>query len=112
MKHVYSIVWKQVIHLLQSNWKDGRMTMRESLWLFVAIVMVWTKYHFGLLVSMLILDALKNVNISNFNCYYQDNKKAWMTRLFFEEFVIWFNKKINGRKVLHLVDNCPPFQRF
>ena len=67
MKSVYCIIWKLIIHLRQSNWKDRRrtqrelllLTRRELLLLFVAMVMVLTKYHFGILVSMLILDALK-----------------------------------------------------
>ena len=31
--------------------------------------------------------CFKNVNISNLNCHYRANKKAWMIGLLFEEFV-------------------------
>ena len=30
-----------------------------------------------------------------------------MTRLLFEEFVYWFDERMNGKKILLLVDNCP-----
>ena len=49
----------------------------------------------------------KNVNMNNLGCEYRSNKKAWMTGLLFQEFVGWFDKRMNGRKVLLIVDNCP-----
>ena len=51
--------------------------------------------------------CFKNVNMNNLNCEYRFNKKAWMTGLFFQEYCHWFDKRMNGRKVLLLVDNCP-----
>ncbi|XP_074359320.1 CENP-B homolog protein 2-like [Apium graveolens] len=51
--------------------------------------------------------CFKNVNINNLNCVYRFNKKAWMTGLLFQEFVTWFDSKMNDRKVLLIVDNCP-----
>lgn len=32
------------------------------------------------------------------------NKRAKMTRVVFEEYIRWFDKKIHGRKVLFIVD--------
>ena len=49
----------------------------------------------------------KNVNMNNLNCKYRSNKKAWMTGLLFQDFVGWFDKRMNGKKVLLIVDNCP-----
>ncbi|KAL5538009.1 hypothetical protein UlMin_044834 [Ulmus minor] len=40
---------------------------------------------------------------ANLRCF---KNKAWMTRLLFQEFVCWFDKRMNGRKALFLVDNC------
>ena len=51
--------------------------------------------------------CFKNVNMNNLNCEYRFNKKAWMTGLLFQEYCHWFDKRMNGRKVLLLVDNCP-----
>ncbi|KAK1562050.1 hypothetical protein Q3G72_005338 [Acer saccharum] len=51
--------------------------------------------------------CFKHVNMSNLNCHYRANKRAWMTGLLFQEFVCWFDKRMNGRKVLLIVDNCP-----
>ncbi|KAL6517537.1 hypothetical protein OROMI_033238 [Orobanche minor] len=51
--------------------------------------------------------CFKNVNMNNLNCEYRFNKKARMTGLLFQEFSHWFEKRMNGRKVLLLVDNCP-----
>ena len=50
--------------------------------------------------------CFKNVNMSNLNCHYRANTKAWMTGLLFQEFVCWFDKRMNGRKVILLVENC------
>ncbi|XP_022865448.1 CENP-B homolog protein 2-like, partial [Olea europaea var. sylvestris] len=51
--------------------------------------------------------CFKNENMNNLNCKYRSNKKAWMTGLLFQDFVGWFDKRMNGRKVLLIVDNCP-----
>ncbi|XP_022858482.1 CENP-B homolog protein 2-like [Olea europaea var. sylvestris] len=51
--------------------------------------------------------CFKNVKMNNLNCKYRSNKKAWMTDLLFQDFVGWFDKRMNGRKVLLIVDNCP-----
>ncbi|KAK3228652.1 hypothetical protein Dsin_000533 [Dipteronia sinensis] len=51
--------------------------------------------------------CFKHVNMSNLSCHYRANKRAWMTGLLFQEFVCWFDKRMNGRKVLLIVDNCP-----
>ncbi|XP_022893755.1 CENP-B homolog protein 2-like [Olea europaea var. sylvestris] len=51
--------------------------------------------------------CFKNMNMNNLNCKYRSNKKAWMTGLLFQDFVGWFDKRMNGRKVLLIVDNCP-----
>ncbi|XP_022866870.1 uncharacterized protein LOC111386636 [Olea europaea var. sylvestris] len=48
----------------------------------------------------------KYVNMNNLNCKYQSNKKAWMTGLLFQDFFGCFDKRMNGRKVLLIVDNC------
>ena len=39
--------------------------------------------------------------------YYLHNKKAWMTRVFFQMFIKYFNNHVNKRRVLLLLDNAP-----
>lgn len=51
--------------------------------------------------------CFKNVNMSSLNCEYRFNKRAWMTSVIFEEYIRWFDKKMHGRRVLFVVDNCP-----
>lgn len=51
--------------------------------------------------------CFKNINMSSINCHYHANKRAWMTSVLFEEYVRWFDHKMNGRKTLLMVDNCP-----
>lgn len=53
------------------------------------------------------LRCFKNVKMNNLNCKYRSNKKVWMTGLLFQDFVGWFDKRMNSRKVLLIVDNCP-----
>lgn len=45
------------------------------------------------------------INIENLGCVWRSNKKAWMTREIFKEWLIWFDKKMAGRKVVLLLDN-------
>ncbi|XP_076903200.1 CENP-B homolog protein 2-like [Bidens hawaiensis] len=49
----------------------------------------------------------KNVNLNSLNCEYHANKRAWMTGVLFEEYVCQLDKKMVGRKLLLIVDNCP-----
>ncbi|XP_055812080.1 CENP-B homolog protein 2-like [Solanum dulcamara] len=51
--------------------------------------------------------CFKNVNMNNLNCMYRSNKKVGMTGLLFQEYIGWFDKRMNGRKILLIVDNCP-----
>ncbi|XP_022851306.1 CENP-B homolog protein 2-like, partial [Olea europaea var. sylvestris] len=51
--------------------------------------------------------CFKNVNMNNLNCKYRSNKKALMTGLLFQDFVGWFDKRMNGKKVFLIIDNCP-----
>jgi hypothetical protein len=39
--------------------------------------------------------------------FYLHNKKAWMTGVFFQEFIKIFNNHVNKRRVLLLLDNAP-----
>lgn len=45
------------------------------------------------------------INIENLGCVWRSNKKAWMTGEIFKEWLIWFDKKMAGRKVVLLLDN-------
>ncbi|KAL6532969.1 hypothetical protein OROMI_027081 [Orobanche minor] len=49
--------------------------------------------------------CLKNVNCSTLNCTYRANSNAWMTSLFFVEWLKWFDSRLD-RNVLLLLDNC------
>ncbi|KAL6493089.1 hypothetical protein OROGR_032848 [Orobanche gracilis] len=51
--------------------------------------------------------CFKNVNMSSLNWEYSANKRAWMTGILFQEYVQQLHKKIEGRKVLLIVDNYP-----
>ncbi|GJR90625.1 CENP-B homolog protein 2-like protein [Tanacetum coccineum] len=51
--------------------------------------------------------CFKNVNLNSLNCEYRANKRAWMTGVLFEEYVRQLDKKMVGRKILLIVDNCP-----
>lgn len=44
-------------------------------------------------------------NIENLGCCWRYNKKAWMTETIFKEWLIWFDKKMAGRKVLLMMDH-------
>lgn len=48
-------------------------------------------------------------NIKSLPVIYRGNKKAWMTSVLFEEWLMQLDEKFigEGRKVLLLVDNCP-----
>ncbi|KAJ9550069.1 hypothetical protein OSB04_022612 [Centaurea solstitialis] len=50
--------------------------------------------------------CFKNVNLNSLNCEYRANKRAWMTGVLFEEYVRQLDKKMVGRKILLIVDNC------
>ena len=45
------------------------------------------------------------INVENLGCVWRSNKKAWMTGEIFKEWLIWFDKKMAGRKVVLLLDN-------
>jgi hypothetical protein len=46
-----------------------------------------------------------NINVENLGCYWRFNKKAWMTGVIFKEWLFWFDAKMQGRKVVLLMDN-------
>lgn len=45
------------------------------------------------------------VNTLNLGCTWRHNKNAWMTSTIFQEWLLWFDKKMTGRNVLLLMDN-------
>jgi hypothetical protein len=45
------------------------------------------------------------INIENLGCYWRHNKNACMTAKIFEEWLFWFDKQMEGRHVLLLMDN-------
>ncbi|XP_031280361.1 CENP-B homolog protein 2-like [Pistacia vera] len=49
--------------------------------------------------------CFNNVNRDNLNCKYRANSNAWMTSLFFMEWLKWFDSRL-GRNVLLILDNC------
>ncbi|XVF51243.1 hypothetical protein PTKIN_Ptkin04bG0168800 [Pterospermum kingtungense] len=51
--------------------------------------------------------CFKNVNLQSMNFEYHANKQAWMKRVLFEEYVRRLDRKMIGRKIILLVDNCP-----
>ncbi|XP_060968659.1 CENP-B homolog protein 2-like [Cannabis sativa] len=49
--------------------------------------------------------CFKNINRDNLNCKYRANSNARMTFLLFNEWLQWFDRRMD-RDVLHLLDNC------
>ncbi|KAM3319815.1 hypothetical protein P3S67_007015 [Capsicum chacoense] len=48
-----------------------------------------------------------NVNLGSMDCEYRANKRAWMIEILFREYVQQLDAKMDGRKILLIVDNCP-----
>lgn len=48
-----------------------------------------------------------HIKISSLNCVWMHNKKAWMNTVIMMEYLQWFDRKMEGRKVLLLMDNYP-----
>ena len=44
------------------------------------------------------------IEVHNLGLVWRFNKKAWMTRIIFREYLRWFNLQMSGRKVLLLLD--------
>ncbi|XP_024005406.1 CENP-B homolog protein 2-like [Eutrema salsugineum] len=51
--------------------------------------------------------CFKNINMTGLDCHYRSNKRALMTSVIFKEYIRWFDKKMHGRKVLSVINNCP-----
>ena len=44
------------------------------------------------------------INIHNFRMVWRFNQKAWMTGRIFKEYLLWFDNRMTGRKVILLID--------
>ncbi len=51
--------------------------------------------------------CFRNINRTNMGCTYKANKKAWMTGSIYLGWLNWFDRRMEGRKVLLILDNCP-----
>lgn len=51
--------------------------------------------------------CFSRVKVEKLPVQYKANRKAWMTSALFEEWLHWFDRQMNGRKVLLFVDNAP-----
>ncbi|KAL4348977.1 hypothetical protein GQ457_17G011340 [Hibiscus cannabinus] len=51
--------------------------------------------------------CFKNINMSSIDCQYRANKGACMTSVLFDENVRWLDRKMNDKRILLMVDNCP-----
>jgi len=49
--------------------------------------------------------CFKNINIDNLNCKYHANKNAWMTQNVFKLWLTVFDRRMDGWKVILLLDN-------
>ncbi|KAI7976189.1 hypothetical protein EIK77_010662 [Talaromyces pinophilus] len=54
--------------------------------------------------------AKANVNIENLGCLWRSNKQAWMTSEIFKEWLLWFDNRMEGRKVVLLIDKLSAHQ--
>jgi hypothetical protein len=50
--------------------------------------------------------CFKNINIDNLDCKYHANKNPWMTQNVFKLWLTAFDLRMNGRKVILLLNNC------
>ncbi|KAH1246141.1 CENP-B 2 [Glycine max] len=102
----------QVDHSLATKQLEGRKQDKERLTVVICcnedgsekiplwIIGKYAKPH-----------CFKNVNMNSLDCQYRANKKAWMTSVFFDEYVRSFDQMMHGRRVLLVVDNCPTHPR-
>ena len=67
-------VWEQIIHLLLSNWKDGRRPMRELLITVCCNGDDSDKVPLSITGKYPNLRYFKDVKISNLNIHYRANK--------------------------------------
>lgn len=51
-----------------------------------------------------------NINIENLGCLWRSNRQAWMTSDIFKEWLLWFDSKMESRKVVLLVDKLSAHQ--
>lgn len=51
-----------------------------------------------------------NINIENLSCSWRSNKQAWVTSDIFKEWLLWFDDRMEGRKVVLLVDKLSAHQ--
>jgi predicted transcriptional regulator len=51
--------------------------------------------------------CFKRISGDNLPVIYRANKSSWMTTFLYDEWLHWFDRKMNGRKVLLFVDNAP-----
>jgi DDE superfamily endonuclease/Tc5 transposase DNA-binding domain len=54
--------------------------------------------------------ARARINISSLNAHWRYNKKAWMTTVIMLEWLTWFDKRMQNRKVLLLIDGFSAHQ--
>ncbi|RAO68173.1 uncharacterized protein BHQ10_004185 [Talaromyces amestolkiae] len=54
--------------------------------------------------------AKAKINVENLGCLWRSNKQAWMTSDIFKDWLIWFDKKMEGRKVVLLIDKISAHQ--
>ena len=45
-----------------------------------------------------------SINIRNFNAIWRHNKKGWMTGRIFKNYLLWFDQRMLGQKVVLLID--------
>ena len=51
--------------------------------------------------------CFKRISAEQLPLVYRANKSSWMTTFLYTEWLHWFDRKMNGRKVLLFVDNAP-----
>lgn len=49
--------------------------------------------------------CFKNINRATLGCYYRNNQTAWMKFGIMIEFLLWFDHKMRGRKLVLCLDN-------
>lgn len=51
------------------------------------------------------------VDVARLDCVYRANAKSWMTGVVMVEWLRWFDKQMNGRKVILLMDNFSVYEK-
>jgi hypothetical protein len=111
------LYWRlQADNLLATHQLEGRKINKERITLIIC-----TNLHINEKISLTIIGkhlnprCFKGINRDTLGARYHANAKAWMTENVFRLWLLDFDRQMQGRQVLLLLDNCPshiPLKKF